>query len=393
MVYNTTDSEYYRKAARVLHTLRYVVLLLLVLLVIIGFTAYKRELTLENFRYIMRYADFDLGTDYLGANQISFTALDDTEFGYVKGDLALLSSKYFTTYDFTGSVLVEEKLAYLNPSLKTAEKYALAYDVGGTGLSIYNSYSCIYSDEFEYGIKDADIKSDGSFAVLTSGKYLSGKVIVYGANLEEKFTWETRDKELVAVSLPEGTNKVNFVTLKVEGGDFVFSLYSYDLRNEDPVFVKDYYGEFPLKLYSDSESVCVLTDSALHFVSSDGTEIASYSHTEDTLTGFYESGDYIALTYAKSISKNSTMKLFAKGGAEITSDDFENNIISFSAYGKNIYALEKGKLHIREVNTAENTLEYKNLSELEVDSLYCGVFAKSGNEYILVSPKGAGKFS
>lgn len=393
MVYNTTDSEYYRKAARVLHTLRYITLLLLVLLVIIGFAAYKRELTLENFRYIMRYADFDTGTDYFSSNQISFTVPENTKFGYMKGDLALLSSKYFSTYDFTGSVLVEEKLSYLNPCLKTSEKYALAYDVGGIGLSVYNSYSCIYSDEFEYGIKDAAIKSDGSFAVATSGKYLSSRLVVFGSDLKEKFTWETRDKELVCLSLPEGASTVNFVTLKVSGGDFVFTLHSYDLKSDMPVFTKDYYGEFPLKIYSDEKNICVLTDTSLHFVSTDGVENATYTHGKETLTSFYESGDYIALTYAKSISKNSTLRLFTKSGTEISSDNFENNIISFSAYGKNIYALEKGKLHIREVNTSENTLEYKNVSELEIDSLYCGVFAKSGNEYILVSPKGAGKFS
>ncbi len=393
MIYNAPDSDYYKKAARILHTLKYVALLFLVLLVILGFTAYKKDITLENLRYILRYADFDTGIDYMTYNQISFSASEDTKFGYIKGDLALLSRDGFESYDFTGERLQAERLAYLSPSLKTADKYALCYDVAGTGLSVFNSYSCIYSEEFEYGIRDASLRSDGSFAVATSGKYLSSRVAVFDSYAREVFSWETRDKEAISISLSETDDIISFATLRARDGDFDVSLNCYALDSEDAIFTKEYFGEFPLKVYSFENAVCMLTDSAIHFVAYDGTEISSFDHGEGTLTGIYESGDYIAVTYAKSISKNSTMKLFTKDGKEISSDNFENNIISFSAYGDTVYALEKGKLHIRKINDETGVLEYKNVSELSVDSLYEDVFAKSANEYILVSPVGAGKFS
>lgn len=393
MIYNAPDSDYYKKAARVLHTLKYVTLLLLILLIVLGFTAYKRDITIENLRYLMRYADFDTGIDYMSYNQISFSASDDAKFGYIKGDLALISDGSFLTYDFTGQQLQRQKLAFLNPALKTSDKYALCYDVAGNGLSVFNSYSCIYSESFDYGIRDADIRNDGSLALVTSGKYLSSRVAVLSPEGKEIFSWETRDKEAVSVSLSESEDKVAFAALRAEDGDFALSLQLYGFRSEEPIFIKEYVGEFPLKVYCFENSVALLTDKAVHFVSHDGTEISGFAHGEATLTGAFESGGYIAVTYAKSISKNSTMKLFTRDGAEIGTDNFENNIISFSAYGNNIYALEKGKLNIRKINSEKDILEYGNVSELVVDSLYEAVFAKSGGEYILVSPKGAGKFS
>ncbi len=390
MIYSPGDSEYYRRASRIFHNLRYLVLLLLVLLLAVGFTAYRRELTLENFRYIMRYADFDIKTEHLSRNQISFTTPENTRFAYLKGDMALLTQKSFKSYDFTGSLVQEQKLSYTKPNLKCADKYALCYDISGTGLAIFNSYSCIYNEEFPYGIKDADIREDGSFAVATSGKYLSGKVSCYTPNFSEKFTWETRDKEVVAVTL---VDNVSFVTLRVSDGDFLTYLHSFSQNSETALFEIDFVGEFPLRLVSFANgNLCLVTDKALHFVAEDGTVLASYMHNEMTPAAFFVSGDYAAMCYNKSLSSNSTVRLYNDMGQEISSADFENSIISFSAFGNDLYFLEKGKLYIRKISSGADSLEYKNVSEMEVDPAYSAVFAKSGTEYVLASPTGAGKF-
>lgn len=389
MIYNSTDSEYYRRAARVFHTLRYITLLLLICLVILGFTAYKRELTLENFRHIARYAEFDMGTDFHTLNQISYNIPESSEISYIKGDIAVLSDTEFKTYDFTGANLLSERVSYFNPNMKISDKYALCFDVSGTGLSIYNSYSCIYSDTFDYGIRDSDIKSSGAFAVATSGKYLSSKIIYYAENFQEKFTYETRDKEVVALSLPDKSEKIDFLTLQAKSGSFYLMLHSYNLDSDEPTFVKEFYDEFPIKLYSDKDSICVLTDKAIHFFDRNGNEVENYSYDGETLKGCYESDDYIAVSYAKSILENSTISVFTKQGEVVFEENFESSVISFSSYGSRVYVLEKGRLNVFDVKT-EETSERK---EIEVDALYIEVFAKGGNEYILASSKGAGKFN
>lgn len=392
MIYNSTDSEYYRRAARVFHTLRYVTLLLLICLVILGFTAYKRELTLENFRYIVRYADFDIGTDFHTLNQISYNVSENSDISYIKGDIAVLSDTEFKTYDFTGANLLSQRISYFNPKMEISDSYALCFDVSGTGLSIYNSYSCIYSDTFEYGIRDADIKSSGAFAVATSGKYLSSKIIYYAENLKEKFTYETRDKEVIALSLPDKTDKLDFLTLQAKNGSFYLLLHSYELDSDEPVFVKEFYDEFPISLYSDKDNICILTDKAIHFFDRDGNQVANYSYNGETLKGFFESEDYIAVTYAKNILENSTISVYTKQGDLLFEENFDSSVNSFSSFGNRVYILEKGLLNIIDVITENGTAAIEK-NTIEVDLLYTDVFAKSGNEYILASSKGAGKFN
>lgn len=375
------DAEYYRKAARVLHTLRYVVLLVLIVFVVIGFTTFKRELTYDNFRYIMRYLNFNISADYKDTNILNYSADEGSLYGYLKGDLAILSSKSFRTYDFSGSELIYEKHSFPNPCLKTAGKYALCYDVSGTSLRLYNSYANYETKHFDYGIKDACVRSDGSYAVSTSGKHLRSKVTVYEPNGE--FTYETRDKEVVAVSLPENTDKVNFLALTVENGDFKFDLRSYNTRNESAVVEKEFIGEFPLRLYSTDKIMCVLTDRAIHFVDYTGKTLKQYSHSSDRLSGFYQSGDYIGVTYTRSVTRESTMRLFKTDGKEISSESFENNIISLSAYEDTVYALEQGKLHI--INVIDGKIKKGDIRSVDVDAEFTDVFAISEKEYVLVS--------
>ncbi len=393
MAYAGADSEYYRKAARVMHTARYAVLLLLLGVAVLSFTAYKDELTVDNFRYLMRYADFDIATDYLSLNQIKYSTSEDTRYGYIKGDLALLTKRSFTTFDFSGKPLVSEKLTYLHPCMKTSAKMALCFDVGGTGVALFNSYSCLFSDTFRYGVRDAAIAEDGSFAVATSDKYVSSKVIVYDPHLVSDFEWTTRDKEVTALALNSDRHTVCFLTLKSDSGDFALTLYAFDTRKDEEMFNTAFPGEFPLKLCACKDTIAVLTDRNLYFIGYDGEEKARYSVLDGKLRGFFESGDYIAVSFEKNMSGGNTVRVYTKDGEELSGDSFDGNIIDFSASGSDIYLLEKGKLHVRRADNAARTLEYKNISETQIDPMYCAVFAKSGKEYILASNVGAGKFS
>jgi len=387
----TADSEYYRKAARVFHTLRYVVLLILIVFVVIGFTVFKRELTYENFRYIMRYVNFNLSSDYSDTNNLTYVADDGAVYGYLKGDLAVLSPKGFVTYDFSGSELIYKKLAFPNPCLKTAGKYALCYDISGKSLEVFNSYSNVIEKQFDYPIKDACIRSDGSYAVSYADKYLRSKVTVFEPDGE--FTYETRDKEVVAVSLPEESNKVNFIAMTVNNGDFRTILLSYNTREEKSVFEKEFIGEFPLRLYSSKDMVCMLTDKTLYFIDYDGKIVKQYSHDTQDLASAYMSGGYIAVAYSGNVINDNMLKIFDFNGEHIVTEYFDNDIISFSAYENKLYALEKGKLNIIDIREEGTSEEENSTSAVETDGTFTEVFATAADEYVLVSKFGAKQIS
>ncbi len=387
----TADAQYYRKASGVFHTLRYAVLLVLIVFVVIGFTSFKRELTYDNFRYIMKYVNFNISADYRDTSELNFAADEDALYGYLKGDLAILSPKGFYTYDFSGSELLYEKLTFPNPCMKTAGKYALCYDVYGTNLQLFNSYANAAQKHFEYGIKDACVRSDGAYAVSTAGKHLKSKVVVYESGSE--FTYETRDKEVIAVSLPEESDKVNFIGLLSENGEFKFHLMSYNTKSDKPVTEKIFTGEFPLRLYSDSKMMCVLTDRALHFVDYEGNTVKSFSHGSEKLSGAYQSSGYVALTYTRNVTGKGTVRVFGMNGNEIETENLDNNVIGFSAFRNQLYVLEKGRLHKMTLDASGNKTAPELTQTTEVDGIYSDVFATGIDEYVLVSALGAKQIS
>ena len=254
-------------------------------------------------------------------------------------------------------------------------------------MYVYNSFAKISEKRFDYGIKDACIRSDGSYAVATAGKFIRSKVSVFEDRSE--FSYETRDKEVVAVSLPEDSDKVNFIALTVENGDFKFYLMSFNTRNEKPVVERAFIGEFPLKLHSTKDAVCILTDKALYFVDYNGTTIASYPHNSGNISSFYQSGNYVALSYNKNVTGLDTVRIFTADGKEIASENFENGIVGFSAFENVICSLEKGRLHIMEAEPETGKVKDGSARIIETDRIYTDVFATAHDEYVLVSPQGA----
>lgn len=390
---NDTDAEYYRRAADVLRKLKWASIIAVFAMVIVTFFLYRHELTLENFRYILRYADFDMGTDYKASNQISYKTYSDTDYAYLKGDLAMLNSDGFSVYEFTGQALVDDRLSYLNPVLRTGGRYALVYDATGSELALYNSNGCLFEKDFPYGIKDATVRSDGIFAVVSSEEFVMSKATVYAADYNADYEFKTTDKEIIGCSLPDGTSRLDLIMFNAVEGEFLTYIRSYDLksRKESHSTEARLYGEYPLKIASCKDSITVLTDTAIHFYDKDLNEKAAYSHRGGILKSFFESDGFCAVTFKKDANGKAPVRLYSNDGREYAFEDNKGEIISFSKSGKDIYLLEKGKLHIRSVGD-EGEIYKKSISEVEVDESYCEVFAKSGSEYILASSLGAGKF-
>ncbi len=387
------SSEYYRRIADGLRFLKWASIISVFLLALATFVLYRHEMTLENFRYILRYLSFDIGTDYRTSNQITYTSEPGTEYGYLKGDLAMVSPTRFSVYEFTGQELTGDRLNYLNPAIQTRGRYALIYDATGKELALYNSNGCLFEKDFNYGIKNAALRSDGTFAVVSSDSFVSSSVSVYGQSFKNDYTVSSTDKEILAASLPDGTKRLDLLMLHASEGDFLVHLRSYDMRSKSDTFASEalIVGEYPLRMVSDKDSVVVLTDKMMRFY--DGSLVLTSEYTLGTgrIEAFYESGNYVALTYEKDVTGKSRIRIFSRDGREIDSQELDLKVVSFASEGDNIYILERDSLGIYGVRE-DGSLETKRTEEFSEDFGYKRVFALSGNKYILASESGAGKF-
>ena len=181
--------------------------------------------------------------------------------------------------------------------------------------------------------------------------------------------------------------------LHASEGDFLVHLRSYDMKSKSDTFASEalIVGEFPLRMVSEKDSVAVLTDKMLRFYDRDLLPISEYTLGSGRIESFYESEDYIALTYKKDVSGVSRIRVFSKDGREIDSGNLDVRVLSFASEGNNVYILERERLGIYEVSES-GSLELKRTEEFSEDFGYTEVFALSGNKYVLASDSGAGKF-
>ena len=86
-----TPTEYYAHLATRLSVLKVALLAVLVCFIAFGFTFYGSELTMENFRYMMKFMSVDRDTTLAAGNTITYDSDEDTIYAILNGDVAIVN--------------------------------------------------------------------------------------------------------------------------------------------------------------------------------------------------------------------------------------------------------------------------------------------------------------
>lgn len=177
-------NEHYLKKASIYRFLRYGILILLVVFLFGMLNFFKDEITVENFRYLMRNVDFELRTELGEEGNISYDSNALNTFAVYKGSLVQLSDRKIAIYDAGGRSSYTGNPDYSSPALCSSEKYLLAYDQTGGAYSLYTGFSQVYSASTGYPIADADIVDEGIFVIASRSKEYLGVVEVYSSSFQ-----------------------------------------------------------------------------------------------------------------------------------------------------------------------------------------------------------------
>lgn len=287
----------YETVSKRLRTLKLVLVFVLIAFLLGGLFVLRDEFTAENLRFLLR--DLDLSTPSLGldASALSFDYDTSQTAALYHGDLALLRRSMIEVYSFSGNRSLSEEVALSSPALICTDKYMLAYDIGGTHLSVYNSFSELFTETYEYGIFAADCADDGTFAVVTAEKGYHSTLIVYNSDFEPIFRYRTAQRVVYDMKLcRENPGLVALATVSAQGGDYLSELLLLDTRKEEIVASASFPAEMPLSLsFERDEALLLLTDSALHYLDSSLNERATERFQPEELASFYAQDGYAVL--------------------------------------------------------------------------------------------------
>lgn len=378
-------SEYYQKASFALKITRYCVLLLFITFIIIVMFTMRSSITLDNLQYLMKYADFYDPVSSQEDAEFSISTTTDSSFFALRNNLAVVSRNGIGMYDFSGRKLFNYGFSYSSPAAVCDDRNILVYDIEGTEISIFNSFSRLYTQKFPNSVKAAAINQNG-FAVITSEKSYRSGVIVFNDNYKEIFRWMSSDMFLTAVELDKTASKVICSAVKANDGAYETVIYMYDTTNGTVLHQLQLADELPvaIKYSSLGDKIIVVTDSMIYFCSDQLNINSSYKFNQSKINNYVIENDSIVISENTSVSGNS-MQVFAFdfNGKQFFTDKLPIKINDLSMSSDVLYAVGDEQLYAYKLGKDNNFNKYI----FNTNSNFKTVLSDSENRFILANSK------
>lgn len=339
-------NEYYIDLSRHIKIAKMMLILFLVVFLLGMITIFRQDITLENYQYMIRIFTSSDGGNYAGDYQpIFYDNNGATRLGIFHGDLAVVKRDSVNLYGMSGSATMEHSISYSDPALITSGKYMLTYDIGGYTFDLFNNFSRLAGETYDYPISTAAVSSEGMYAVVTKSLEYQSEVNLYDHN----FTLLTRilkDKYVMGVGISDDASEILVMSIYSENGAYnteIMTLEPYSNTAKSTVTRAS--SMAILGGYHSDGSYTVLCSDALLFFDKGDNLIKEFSLGGITPTKCIVSEECTVLAYNENIVGSTTeLIVFSPGGEQITTLELNDKIIDIACEDNTVYMLCNEKL-------------------------------------------------
>lgn len=257
--------------------------------------------------------------------------------------LAVLSDVSVCLLDQNGGEVWSAPVNMSNPAMARGGGRAAAYDVGGTELYVLDeSGEALHlTSDISSAFLSATLNRKGMLAVTAEKPGLKGSVVVYGAQMQELFEFNSSQRFLMDAYVTDDGGYLAAVVLGQEEGVFVSNVILYDLTQEVPFADYDVTGGLVLSVGQTGESLATVSDTCLTFASLGGAVEAVYSYGGNFLRDYDLSGDGFAVLLLNQYQSGNVGRLVTvdDSGRELGSLDIRQEIREISAAGRYLAVL------------------------------------------------------
>ena len=132
--------------------------------------------------------------------------------------LYLLTNTNFTYFSADGTQKLQVKHGFLTPVMRTAGRFSLLYDSGGSNALLYRGTQRVKSETYSDSILTGDIASNGNFALVRTVNRYASQITLYNANYEELFTGYSSDHYLISATVHKSREEVLACGVGASGG-------------------------------------------------------------------------------------------------------------------------------------------------------------------------------
>ena len=242
----------------------------------------------------------------------SGSSADDTQL--FNGGLVVVEQDMLYVAMPGGITQLQTQLSYSDPVIDTCDKYILAYDRGGTSLTLANTLTTIQDFQFESPILSASIGDAGNFAVITDESGYKSAVTVFNASQKQVFKWSSSEYYIMSAALSPNGRYMSVLCIAQDGVDLVSHIISFDLTQDTPLAETPLTNQLAIDLeFLSDRLVCVICDKATYLTDLSGDVLDTLPYSSASLLGYDVSHGRLALALS-SYSRESRSNIYLFDG-------------------------------------------------------------------------------
>lgn len=338
------ESIYYESIADCYKYVRQGMLVIFVCVMLLIIFLCNKELRPENFRYLFKYVDVDPVAVSSNYNDIYYDTNEDTFFAFYKGDLAIIGDGKLKLYNIAGHNILDESLETDNAMCDSEGKYLVMYYPGMKNVSIFNSFSKLYSIEYDYPVMYASAGENGSFAVVTRDESYRSAVYIYNGSFKTAYTWRSNEKYAVSAAISSNGKNVALLTYIQQGGTYLREIYVRDISKDKQMLSASSEGGMPVKVgYFSDDNMYVVYADGIEFYDKNFEKIKSISF--DSEMQFYNTfSNGLACITGKNKSDTVVHYYDTKGNKKLT-ENFQHTVLDIKVIDDIIYLLTDTEIY------------------------------------------------
>lgn len=321
------------------------------------------KLTPENISHWFQYEL--LGKTEGGGYPIRFvgTSINTENFSIIDRSPVYCSDTSVVVLNSNAGVYQNTQHSFADPIMKTNKDYSIIYNADATGYRIINRNSTVYTGTAERKLFDADVATNGNYALLTYGNDYLSSLTVNDRDNKKIYGYSFAEYYVNNVSINSDGTRAALSGVSAKNGGIISAIYIIDFSQDN------YYQKYDLVdsyiydiCYLDKEKVIAIGDNSLYYIDVSEKRMEEISYESKVLTTYTIIRDYGAILSLSFNPDGRECDIVAvnsdgKRETEINTDD---RILSLDYKNGKIGALFLSKLVI--YDTEGKQLVEKNVS-------------------------------
>ena len=312
------ENEYFLRISSRFMWAKYFAAVLTVVFLLFMISVFRKEITLENFRYFLRDMNTD-STKYTDVYQtIYYDAVGETDFALFRDYLAVVRPGDTLLYSSEGKTVLSVTNDYSAPHVLTSASYFLVYDFGQTTqqFSVINAFSKLYDGKTSAPIAGAAVSDTGLFAFVLKNPDYRGLVEIYDSDFDVISRVYT-DRYITHIAFSEDGGKLLIVSVSDAEGSWVSEVSVIDPYSDQSVFTELLPGEMLISGTFSGDVVTVSGDEGIYHFDREGKLLSSRSLEGNTPTDILTGNGKYAVAYHTTVLGNGKTVICTDRGKEL----------------------------------------------------------------------------